>query len=162
MSSWNDVVAAVPDLAETVRASFDAHRHKTVATLRRDGSPRISGIEAEFRDGDLVIGMMPASLKAADVLRDNRVALHSGSPDPDDESGTPEWTGDAKIAGRAVQVTDPEVLADYATDVPEGEALFFRIDINEVVHNSLGGSPPDHMVIDFWTPAGGRRQVNRY
>lgn len=154
-------MAAAPDLAEKARACFDAHTHKTLATLRRDGSPRVSGIEAHFSGGELQIGMMPASLKAADVLRDGRVALHSGSPDPD-EGSTTAWPGDAKIAGRALQVTDPELLAVYGKDVPEGEALFFHIDITEVVHNSLGGDPPDHMVIDFWTPAKGRRLAKRY
>lgn len=162
VTSWDTVVTAAPDLAEKVRDCFDAHTHKTMATLRRDGWPRISGIEAQFKDGELWVGMMPASRKAADVLRDERVALHSGSPDPDDQGEATAWRGDAKIAGRAVQVTDPELLAAYGEDVPEGEALFFHIDITEVVHNSLGGDPPDHMVIDFWTPTKGRRQAKRY
>jgi hypothetical protein len=35
---------------------FDLRRHKTLATLRQDGSPRISGIELEFVDGDVVMG----------------------------------------------------------------------------------------------------------
>ena len=39
---------ADPAFAARVRARFDAHKHKTIATLRADGSPRISGIEAEF------------------------------------------------------------------------------------------------------------------
>src|SRR5207247_4178575 len=86
-----------------VRALFDAHRHKTMATLRRDGSPRISGIEVEFSDGEVFLGMMPGSVKALDVLRDPRLALHSASDDPpEDDPG--RWPGDAKIAGRAVEV----------------------------------------------------------
>ena len=34
---------AAPELALAVQRSFDAHIHKTLATLRADGSPRISG-----------------------------------------------------------------------------------------------------------------------
>ena len=68
MTSWKDVEGAAPDLAARAKALFDAHRHKTLASLRRDGSPRISGIEVTFQDGEMYVGMMPDSLKARDLL----------------------------------------------------------------------------------------------
>ena len=52
MATWHDVERAEPEFAQRVRGLFEAHRHKTIATLRADGSPRISGIEAAFCDGD--------------------------------------------------------------------------------------------------------------
>lgn len=162
VTSWTDVADAEPDLAENVSRCFEAHKHKTMATLRSDGSPRISGIEVDFRDGELWLGMMPSSLKAKDVLRDDRVAIHSASPDPEATDETGKWPGDAKVAGHAVQVTDPATLERFADDIPEGGALFFRLDLTEVVYNRIGGDPPDHMLVDFWTPAGGRKQVKRY
>ena len=84
MARWADIEAAEPDFATRVRTLFDAHRHKTLATLRRDGSPRISGIEVEFADGEAVLGMMPGSVKADDLRRDPRLGLHSASEDPPD------------------------------------------------------------------------------
>ena len=48
MASFADLEAAEPELAGRVRAAFDAHGHKVLATLRADGSPRVSGIEARF------------------------------------------------------------------------------------------------------------------
>src|SRR4051812_46440735 len=98
MARWDDVAAAEPDFAERVRQVFEAHRHRTLATLRKDGSPRISGIEMEFADGEVWLGMMPDSLKARDLRRDPRLAVHSASEDPpaDDPSA---WPGDAKLAG---------------------------------------------------------------
>ena len=48
MATWTEFSAAAPELAERVKATFDAHKHKTMATLRKDGSPRISGTEVEF------------------------------------------------------------------------------------------------------------------
>jgi hypothetical protein len=56
MAAWQDVERAEPEFAQRVRGLFDAHRHTTIATLRADGSPRISGIEAAFEDGQLVSG----------------------------------------------------------------------------------------------------------
>ena len=107
MASWGEVSAVAPEFAETVRALFDAYRHKTLATLRKDGSPRISGIEAEFIVGDVWFGGLWQSLKALDLRRDPRFALHSGTGDADPAT----WKGDAKIAGRAEEITDPARLA---------------------------------------------------
>jgi len=58
MPSWSDVEANAPELAGLARGFLDAYVHKTLATLRRDGSPRISGTEVEFADGELWLGSM--------------------------------------------------------------------------------------------------------
>src|SRR5207248_11650375 len=104
VATWNDVRKAAPDLSAAVQRRFDAHIHKTLATLRADGSPRISGQEASFRDGELWLGMMPDSRKAQDLLRDPRLALHSATVDPDMAGG------DAKLSGQAAEVTDEETF----------------------------------------------------
>ena len=44
VARWQEIVESSPELAEAVRSSFDGGVHKTIATLRHDGSPRISGI----------------------------------------------------------------------------------------------------------------------
>src|ERR671918_1872951 len=101
MASWSEVEAEAPALAASARGFLDAFVHKTLATLRRDGSPRISGSEVIFAEGELWLGSMWQSLKARDLQRDPRFALHSGSPDPD--AG---WRGDAKLAGRVEEIED--------------------------------------------------------
>ena len=160
MATWQEVTAAAPEFAETVRAIFDAHHHKTVATLRKDGSPRISGVEADFRDGDLWLGMMWGSRKALDLRRDPRFALHSGTGDVDSTT----WQGDAKIAGRAEEITDPARL--QTTDAasgggdPPGPSHLFRADITEVVLTRIG-DPADHLVIEFWREGQGLRRLQR-
>ena len=58
MPAWKAIEQAEPEFARRVRTLFDAGRHKTIATQRADGSPRISGIECEFTDGDLRFGSM--------------------------------------------------------------------------------------------------------
>ena len=72
MSSWSQFELEAPGLAERVRARLDAHVHKTIATLRRDGSPRISGTEIRFEDGEVWIGSMWQALKARDLQSDPR------------------------------------------------------------------------------------------
>jgi Pyridoxamine 5'-phosphate oxidase len=158
MANWEEIEAAAPELAARAKAAFAAHKHKLLATLRRDGSPRISGIEAELADGELWLGMMPGSRKALDLRRDPRLALHSASTDPPEDPTT--WPGDAKLSGRAVEVHDPELLKRFAgADEPDG-AHVFRIDITELVHTRVG-DPPDHLVIDLWQEGKGRRRMQR-
>jgi hypothetical protein len=147
MSSWEEFAAAEPDFAERVRRLFAARKHMTMATLRRDGAPRISGTEVEFADGELWLGMMPGSLKALDLRRDPRLALHSPSVDAD-ESAPDEWPGEAKIAGHAVETSDPA-----GTDSPHR----FRVDVGEVVLTRVEG---DTLVVESWHPSRGR-EVHR-
>jgi Pyridoxamine 5'-phosphate oxidase len=144
MPSWNVVEDEAPELAAQARRFLDAHVHKTLATLRRDGSPRISGTEVEFADGELWLGSMWQSVKALDLRRDPRFALHSGSADP------PDWTGDAKLAGRAEEVTDPErKAAIIGDDAPPGPSHLFRANVTELVVVRLG-DPADHLLIETW------------
>ena len=151
MAQWNDFATAEPDFSRRVLELFTTQKHMTLATLRRDGSPRISGTEAQFVDGELVLGMMPGSLKARDLLRDPRLALHSPSIDPP-EGDPSAWGGDAKIAGVAVENFDKD---------PDDESHRFLVDIREVVLTKVG-NPPDHLVIESWHPDRGRRSRQRY
>ena len=150
MASWKEVEEAEPEFAARVRRLFDAHRHKTIATLRADGSPRISGIEAEFADGELTFGSMPESRKGADLLRDPRFALHSASEDPP-EGNPSAWTGDAKVAGRAVLVGELE---------GEVSGQSFRADLDEVVLTGLNDAGT-MLVIESWRSGRGLRRVER-
>ena len=158
MASWSEVEEAAPELAARVRATMDAHKHKVLATLRRDGSPRVSGIEAEFTDGELWLGMMPGSRKAMDLRRDPRLALHSASVDPTEEDPS-AWPGDAKVAGRAVEVDDPALVERLAGE-GGGGAHLFRVDLAEVVHTRVG-EPADHLVIEVWREGTGLRRLRR-
>ena len=150
MAAWQDVERAEPEFAQRVRALFDAHRHKTIATVRADGSPRISGIEAGFEDGELVFGSMSHARKGADLHRDPRFALHSATLDPI-EGAEAQWPGEAKIAGRAI-VTGP------IAEGPEGDR--FHADIAEVVHTHLNDDAT-LLVVEWWTHAHGLRRVER-
>src|SRR5579862_4025156 len=124
MAAWRDIERTEPEFAQRVQALFDAHRHKTIATVRADGSPRISGIETVFEDGELVFGSMDGARKGADLRRDPRFALHSATIDPI-EGSEAQWPGEAKISGRAI-------AAGPITRGASGDR--FHADIAEVVH----------------------------
>jgi hypothetical protein len=150
VTAWQDVEQAEPEFAQRVRALFDAHRHKTLATLRADGAPRISGIEVAFEDGQVVLGSMPNARKGADLRRDPRFALHSATVDPV-EGSEAQWPGEAKISGRVI-------AAGAITKGPDGDR--FHADIAEVVHTHLNEAAT-MLVVEWWTPTHGLRRVER-
>lgn len=125
MASWQEVGAQVPELAARVREAFAVSRHATMATLRADGGPRISGTEVDFSaDGELRLGSMAGAVKARDLLRDPRLALHSPTVDPGEDGQS--WPGEAKVAGRAV-----------AEEPGDDGSHAFRVDLVEVVWTGL-------------------------
>ena len=154
MPTWNTFATEAPELAAAVRARLDAHVHKTLATLRGDGAPRISGTETQLIDGDLWIGSMWEARKARDLQRDPRFALHSGSDDP------PGWDGDAKLAGVAEEITDPERVQAINGPKAPGPSHLFRLDLREVSTVGLNEAG-DRIVIAVWTAGGGVRRFER-
>jgi hypothetical protein len=144
VSSWSEIEAEAPELVARATALFDANKHKTLATLRRDGSPRISGTEIWFEDGQLWFGSMWQGIKALDLRRDPRFALHSASDDED-------FQGDAKIAGVAEEI-----------GTEDGSMHRFRADIAELVVVRLDGEPGErYLLIESWHPGRGVTTLKR-
>ncbi|MCU1595396.1 MAG: pyridoxamine 5-phosphate oxidase-related FMN-binding [Frankiales bacterium] len=146
MTSWDEMAAEVPDLAARVRACFAVGKHATLATLRADGGPRISGTEVEFSGGEVFLGSMPGAVKARDLLRDGRFGLHSPSVDPPDDDPA-AWPGEAKLAG-------------IAFEVPHEGSHRFRLDLLEVVLTHVE-TDPDVLVVESWHPGRGFEVVRR-
>jgi hypothetical protein len=151
MSTWAEIATSEPEFARRVRQIFEAGTNKTLATLRRDGAPRISATELEFTDNDITLGMMVGSLKLADVRRDSRVAIHSPTLEP--PADPVDWLGDAKLAGRLIEIPPPP-------DTPYPDAGFFRVDILDVALTYLG-DPADHLVIESWHKGRGWQRRTR-
>jgi len=147
---WKDVRTEAPELADRVAALFGSGTNKTMATLRADGSPRISGTELQIGD-DVTLGMMPGSRKLADVLRDPRVAIHSPTLEPPKEPTA--WAGEAKLAGVLVAVDQPD------GGVP---GTYFALRLSEVVLTSVQQTDEGvRLVVESWHPGRGYERVER-
>ena len=95
------------------------------------------------------------AVKARDLQRDPRFALHSGSPEPS------EWEGDAKLAGIAEEITDPERVRKMNADgAPNGPSHLFRLDLHEASTVGLDAERKA-LVIEVWTPEQGVRTMKR-
>ena len=141
MPGFADLEADDPGLAADVSAAFAVGKHCTMATLRGDGAPRISGTEVEFEDGQVFIGSGDDTRKTVDLRRDPRIAIHSPTRDPEPDGS---WTGEAKLNGIAVEVPVP---AHYPP-----HAVRFRIDLTSAVHTGLTDERPPRLRIRLWRP----------
>jgi Pyridoxamine 5'-phosphate oxidase len=144
---WAEFEAAEPEFASRVRAMLTRRKHLTLATVRSDGSPRISGTEIGFEDGELIIGSMPGAVKGHDLRRDARVAIHGPTEDPP-ASEPAAWAGEAKIAGHAVAVESA------------GQGDRFQIDVREAVITHLDEAAT-RLVIESWNETRGYRKIER-
>ncbi|WP_328769200.1 pyridoxamine 5'-phosphate oxidase family protein [Streptomyces sp. NBC_00286] len=155
--NWAAFTAAEPDLAKLTEERFGAFTHHVLATLRKNGSPRTSGLEVQFKNGELWFGMMPGSQKALDLRRDPRFALQANSG-----PGTEMGGGDIRISGRAVEVTDPETIALYTEKPEEAEPPgfhLFRTELTEVVRTFVEKNA--YLVVQIWKPGEPLRSVKR-
>ena len=149
---WEEFEAQEPELAGSVKACFERYQHAVLATLRKDGSPRLSGIEAPIRDGHLWLATAPTSQIAQDLRRDGRFALHSSL----DSDQLPQ--GDAKIEGIAQPATAEQAatfIAGHRFDIDNLDTVaVFTTDLHRPVLTRVGD---DKLCIDTWVPTTGHQ-----
>ncbi|NED95921.1 pyridoxamine 5'-phosphate oxidase family protein [Phytoactinopolyspora alkaliphila] len=146
MATWKQFTDEEPQLARAVRARLEFTKHHVLATVRAGGAPRVSGTEVAFHGEHLTIGSMLNAVKAKDLQRDPRYALHSNPGDGSMDGG------DAKISGRAIEVPADRIdhYLDRPTDVP-GAFHLFLLDIDDVVLAGLNETRTA-MQIQLWRP----------
>jgi hypothetical protein len=113
--NWQEFKEAASDMAADAERLFNQSGFVFVGTVRRDGSPRISPVEALITDGKLYLGMMRESLKSADLLRDPRCTVHSSVKDSQASDG------EFKLHGKAIEINDADERQRYCA------ALFKKI-----------------------------------
>lgn len=149
MATWAEFEAAMPEMAEAGRALLVQHGPGLayLATVRKDGGPRIHPICPVIADGGLYV-FIGRSPKLYDLFRDGRYALHTfPCQDRDDEFF---------IIGRATAVSDPAWIARAdsvyrAQGTTHGdEDQLFQLAIERALHSAYtardGGStwPPTY------------------
>lgn len=156
MATWEQFAQAEPEFAASVWARFAATKHHVLATLRRDGSPRVSGTEVRIVGPNLTIGSMINAMKAVDLHRDGRFALHA-NPGDGSMAG-----GDAKLAGTAAEITDPQLKAAALDDMEGDPGPFhlFHLEITEAVLTSVAPTN-DYLLIRTWRPGEAIREQRR-
>ena len=157
---WSDFEHTQPRLAGLGRERLIAPGVLLVATIRRDGTPRVSPVEPLLLDGDLWLAMMWQSAKARDLRRDPRILVHSVITSREGSEG------EFKLRGTARPEEDPAVQRRYAAAAartlgwePEpGRFHLFAVDLGEAVFISYDTGTGDQHVA-MWPP--GREFIRR-
>ena len=159
MPTWGDFEAAAPELAADGRELIERFRFVLAGTIRRDGTPRISPVEARIADGHLMLSMIPGTLKARDLLRDPRIVLNAPVTHPDDPNA------EFKLRGRAVEIQDTRIRTATADAIEAGSGWrppldwhFFSIDVEDAAFISWKDGV---MRMTRWTPERGLERVER-
>jgi hypothetical protein len=76
MASWSEFEAAAPELAEVVRRRLDAHTHKTIATIRRDGAEEVTDPERVQEVNGEAAASGPSHLFRLDLREVSTVGLN--------------------------------------------------------------------------------------
>jgi hypothetical protein len=148
MATWDAFEQEASDLAAALKMRFQAAKTHVLATLREDGSPRVSGSEVDFRGPDLSFGSMLGARKAKDLQRDGRCAIHAH----------PHEDGDAKVAGVAVEVSGPQKATYTTGSEPPGGFHAFRLDVTEAVLTAVEGN---ELVVTRWRQGKGVKVFRR-
>ncbi|MGH3484221.1 MAG: pyridoxamine 5'-phosphate oxidase family protein [Nocardioidaceae bacterium] len=151
---WSDLESRQPRLADLGRRRLIDPGVVLVATIRRDGTPRLSPVEPYLMDGDLWLSMLWQSTKARDLGRDPRLLVHNVITSRDGGGG------EFKVRGRAVASEDPAVQLRYADAVaaslgwhPEpGRFHLYAIDIDDITVIRYDDATGDQYVVRW--PAG--------
>jgi hypothetical protein len=130
---WADFERAAPDLAAQGCGLIERFGFVLVGTIRRDGTPRISPVEARVVQGHLMLVMIRGTHKARDVLRDSRLVLNTPVFDPADPGC------EFKLRGRALSVDDRGLVEATAKATEEASGWrppanwhFFSIEVEDV------------------------------
>lgn len=150
MTSWQQFEQEAPELAREIRTRFEAHETHVLATLRKDGAPRVSGSEVAFQGENLTFGSMLNAVKARDLQRDGRFAIHA-YPSTDARE-----VGDAKVAGIATEVKNPPPSGED----PVEDSHAFVADLTEAVVTSAD-QEAEELVIQVWRPGQGVTTIRR-
>jgi hypothetical protein len=126
MKSWDVLKHENPELAMIGRRLlFQSQVHvgfAFLATLRKDGAPRLHPVSIILSKDHLYVIIPTTSPKCADLLRDGRFAMQAFPP-PDNESYEEFY-----LSGCAVAIEDISILQRLISDTQikagENEALF--------------------------------------
>jgi hypothetical protein len=150
MVSWSEFEKRAPEIAEAGKKLLFQYGVGLafLATVRKDGAPRLHPVCPTVLDGSLYALILRTSPKCSDLKRDGRYALHTFPPqDRDDEF---------LVMGRAYFVDDRAQEAKVREDqVTRGmtssqDEVLFRFDIERVMYAKYPGGhgtwPPTYSV----------------
>ncbi|TCJ93151.1 pyridoxamine 5'-phosphate oxidase family protein [Nocardia alba] len=163
MTTWSQFTEEAPSIAAVFQRRHQATgKLCMLATLRADGSPRISPIEPMVFEDMLVLAGMPNTRKFDDLARDPRFCLHTATVD------TRVSDGDAKLFGTVTDLQDETVHARFAQKLFDDSGFDIRGErfdhfyVADLTGASTVEVDDDHLDITVWKPGAGETVVRKH
>ncbi|HEX2152580.1 MAG TPA: pyridoxamine 5'-phosphate oxidase family protein [Acidimicrobiia bacterium] len=160
MIDWTQFATEAPRISEIFRRRHAATAKLCLlATIRSDGSPRISPIEPNIFEDQLVLVGMPGTTKFRDLDRDPRFCVHTATTDPY------VGEGDAKLWGSVVNLQDKEFHHRFTDELFRDQGLDLRGDefdpfyVGDIASASSVELEDNRLRITIWKPGEGERAV---
>jgi hypothetical protein len=144
MTTWFEFAAAAPLLASFGEQRLEK-RIAYLATIRRDGAPRVHPVSPFLAQGQLFIHMEPTSPKRQDLHRDARYALHCAV---EDYSG---GQGEFLVSGLAQEILEPQLKelafrqAERVGYQPKERYVLFALSVEEARSTIYPDGEPQRM-----------------
>lgn len=153
MKSWNEFSLEEPELEKIGKGLlFQSGPHvglAFLATIRKDGAPRLHPVSLVYSNDHLFLLIPPASPKCRDLKRDGRYAMQAFPPPKNEENQ------EFYLAGFAELIQDVEkrqaLIADTKIRVEEKEVLFELL-LDRAMHTKLQnrGTPEEYPKHSIW------------
>lgn len=163
MTSWTEFADSAPRISKIFTRRHAATGNLCMlATLRADGSPRISPLEPRVFEGELWLIGMPNTTKFKDLERDPRFCLHTATVD------TQVGDGDAKLFGAVRNVQDEALHQRWADALFEESGFdlrgqkfdhFYAADLTGA--SSVEIVDGKYMEVTIWKPGQPERVVRK-
>jgi uncharacterized pyridoxamine 5'-phosphate oxidase family protein len=127
--SWNTFESQSPEIAEFGKTRLHG-KVAYLATIRKDGSPRVHPFTPIIGEGHFFVFMESTSPKGLDLRRDDHYSVHCSVTDTSGESG------EVMVTGRAKFIEDPDLRAlavKLAPYHPAERYVLFEFDVENVV-----------------------------
>ncbi len=135
--SWADFAKAEPELARFGVEKLTGPP-AYMATLRRNGAPRVHPVTPIFTTDGLYLFMEPTSPKVKDLNERGWFSLHNGVPD---NAGS---GGEFSVTGKGLFCDDPEVWSHVAAAsgyTPLDRYVVFELGLSEARCHGYGDVP---------------------
>ena len=153
MKSWAEFKHENPELAMYGKRLLFQSRPQVgyafLATLRKDGAPRLHPVSIVISNDHLYVLIPPSSPKCSDLLHDGRIAMQAYPPSNN------ESYEEFYLSGCAVSIQDPTIRQALITDTEvqfEESEVLFELLLDRAMYTRLvnQGTPDEHPEHHKW------------
>lgn len=155
MVHWSEFEQAQPQMAELLKGILGWIPIAYLATVKKNGDPRVHPVCPIFADGRMFIAVNETSPKRFDLANDGRHAMHALPGEPREVDGVKRGDDEFYVTGRARRVIDDgtrAAITQAAGHTVHASDWLFEVGIERamIAYWEKMGQPDTYAVRKFW------------